>query len=118
MARHDTWVNRYIGLAPDSEVFYQAVCLCKWSSDRTDEPDRAHEEGIAHLKETSEPIPEHMTWLNMGIEWLDPDGAKRVVYTAICTCGWMGERQTDPEEARLIKLAHEENPVSPDKEGD
>jgi hypothetical protein len=58
-----------------------------------------------------------MTWLNMGIEWLDPDGAKRIVYTAICTCGWMGDRQTDPEEARLIKLAHEENPIAPDVEG-
>jgi hypothetical protein len=115
--KHDTWVNRIYNVRT-AKHYYLSACLCGWESDHQDNPDKAHEQGVAHMAETADPFPEHLPWINLGVEWLDTDGSKRIVYTPLCACGWTGDRQTDVEEARLLKLAHEENPVAPEAEGE
>lgn len=112
--KHDTWVNRRRGR--DGNMYYQSSCLCGWESDAVDNSEEAMESGVAHMVEFAESIPDHLTWINMGVEWLNSDGAKRIVYAALCTCGWSADRQTDIEEARVLKLAHEENPITPEEE--
>lgn len=108
---HDTWVNRYA--RPEGGVYYQAICLCGWYHEdplTCNDPDKAHELGVKHMADTAPAIPEHQAHVNMGLEWLDMEGARRIVWTPICTCQWMGDRQTDYDDAAALADQHEADP--------
>lgn len=112
MLDHNPWVNRYI--TNTGTIYYQPFCTCKWFGDSHDDPEKAHEEGMEHEVASLPPVPEHQTWVNMGMQFLDMDGNKRVVYTAICTCQWMSDPETDLLLAQEAAAGHALDPVSPD----
>jgi hypothetical protein len=111
---HNPWVNRYAairnggGITADS--YYQPICLCGWCGQTHDDPEKAHEEGLEHEVSNLPPMPDHHTNVNMGVQWLNQDGAKRIVYTALCCCGWIVDSTTDHAEAVILAAEHEADP--------